>query len=181
MYVALVVIAIGGEPWYTLIAALGVSLIPGYFTANNVTIYLQIIFGVLAAMVAVFARRTPTVPLQVRQILDRLGGRQPEHAVTEEQVRRAVVQAAASEQDAARQDKRRHGTDRTGAWNQGARREWAVGPFRRRHGGAEREPHRADGVHHRVGGTQRGGEDDDVQRVLRPGEANRRPGHAAWA
>jgi ABC-type branched-subunit amino acid transport system ATPase component/branched-subunit amino acid ABC-type transport system permease component len=105
VYVALVVIAIGGEPWYALIAALGVSLIPGYFTANNVTIYLQIIFGVLAAMVAVFARRTPTVPLQVRQILDRLGGRQPEHAVTEEQVRRAVVQAAASEQDAARQDK----------------------------------------------------------------------------
>jgi ABC-type branched-subunit amino acid transport system ATPase component len=105
VYVALVVIAIGGEPWYALIAALGVSLIPGYFTANNVTIYLQIIFGVLAAMFAVFASRTATVPLQVRQILDRLGGRQPEHAVTEEQVRRAVVQAAASEQDAARKDK----------------------------------------------------------------------------
>ncbi len=45
VYVALVVIAIGGEPWYALIAALGVSIIPGYITAANVTIYLQIIFG----------------------------------------------------------------------------------------------------------------------------------------
>ncbi len=106
VYVALVVIAIGGVPWYALIAALGVSIIPGYFTANNVTIYLQIIFGVAAATYAVFASRTATVPLKVRQILDRLGGRRPERAVTEEQVRRALVQAAASEEDAARLDRR---------------------------------------------------------------------------
>jgi ABC-type branched-subunit amino acid transport system ATPase component/branched-subunit amino acid ABC-type transport system permease component len=106
VYVALVVIAIGGAPWYALIAALGVSIIPGYFTADNVTTYLQIIFGVAAATYAVFASRTPTVPLKVRQFLDRLGGRQPEHAVTQEQLRRALVQAAASEEDAARLDKR---------------------------------------------------------------------------
>jgi ABC-type branched-subunit amino acid transport system ATPase component/branched-subunit amino acid ABC-type transport system permease component len=106
VYVALVVIAIGGEPWYALIAALGVSIIPGYFTANNVTTYLQIFFGVAAATYAVFASRTATVPLKVRQLLDRLGGRRPEHAVTQEQLRRALVQAAASEEDAARLDKR---------------------------------------------------------------------------
>ncbi len=106
VFVALVVIAIGGEPWYALIAALGVSIIPGYFTANNVTTYLQIFFGVAAATYAVFASRTATVPLKVRQLLDRLGGRRPEHAVTQEQLRRALVQAAASEEDAARLDKR---------------------------------------------------------------------------
>jgi ABC-type branched-subunit amino acid transport system ATPase component/branched-subunit amino acid ABC-type transport system permease component len=106
VFVALVVIAIGGEPWYALIAALGVSIIPGYFTANNVTVYLQIFFGVAAATYAVFASRTATVPLKARQLLDRLGGRRPEHAVTEEQVRGALVQAAASEEDAARLDKR---------------------------------------------------------------------------
>lgn len=106
VYVALVVIAIGGEPWYALIAALGVSIIPGYFTGSNVTTYLQIIFGVAAATYAVFVSRTASVPLKVRQFLDRLGGRQPEQAVTEEQVRRALVQAAASEEDAARLDKR---------------------------------------------------------------------------
>ena len=106
VYVALVVIAIGGEPWYTLIAALGVSIIPGYFTGSNVTTYLQIIFGVAAATYAVFASRTGSVPVKVRQLFDRLGGRQPEHAVTEEQIRRALVQAAASEEDAAHLDKR---------------------------------------------------------------------------
>jgi ABC-type branched-subunit amino acid transport system ATPase component/branched-subunit amino acid ABC-type transport system permease component len=104
VYVALVVIAIGAEPWYALIAALGVSIIPGYVTANNVTTYLQILFGVLAAAFAVFASRTATVPLKVRQILDRIGGRQPEDTVTEEQVLHAVAQAAASEEDAVRRD-----------------------------------------------------------------------------
>ncbi|HEY5384687.1 MAG TPA: branched-chain amino acid ABC transporter permease/ATP-binding protein [Acidimicrobiales bacterium] len=106
VYVALVVIAIGGEPWYALIAALGVSVIPGYFTSSNVTTYLQIFFGVMAAVYAVFQSRTATVPLRVRQFLDRLGGRRPEEAVTTEQVRRAVADAAATEEDSARQDGR---------------------------------------------------------------------------
>ena len=106
VYVALVVIAIGGEPWYALIAALGVSIIPGYLTSNNVTTYLQIFFGVMAALYAVFQNRTASVPLRVRQFLDRLGGRQPEEAVTTEQVRRAVADAAAAEEDSARRDGR---------------------------------------------------------------------------
>jgi ABC-type branched-subunit amino acid transport system ATPase component/branched-subunit amino acid ABC-type transport system permease component len=104
VYVALVVIAIGGEPWYALIAALGVSVIPGYYTSNNVTIYLQILFGVLAAAYAVFANRTAEVPLKLRQLLDRLGGRQPEHTVTADQVRHAVAEAAVTEEGAARHD-----------------------------------------------------------------------------
>ena len=104
VYVALVVIAIGGEPWYALIAALGVSIIPGYFTSSNVTTYLQILFGVLAATYAVFESRTAAVPLRVRQLLDRLGGRRPEETVTTEQIRRAVVDAAATEEDTARRD-----------------------------------------------------------------------------
>ena len=104
VYVALVVIAIGGEPWYALIAALGVSIIPGYVTSNNITTYLQILFGVLAAAYAVFQSRTATVPLRVRQFLDRLGGRQPAETATTEQVRRALVDAATTEEDAARQD-----------------------------------------------------------------------------
>ena len=89
-----------------MIAALGVSIIPGYFTSNNVTTYLQIFFGVMAAVYAVFESRTATVPLACRQFLDRLGGRRPEETVTTEQVRRAVADAAASEEDAARRDSR---------------------------------------------------------------------------
>ncbi len=104
VYVALVVIAIGGEPWYALLAALGVSIIPGYFTSSNVTTYLQIFFGVMAAVYAVFQSRTASVPLRVRQFLDRLGGRRPEEAVTAEQVRRAVADAAATEEETAHRD-----------------------------------------------------------------------------
>ena len=136
VYVALVVIAIGAEPWYALIAALGVSIIPGYVTANNVTTYLQILFGVLAAAFAVFASRTATVPLKLRQILDRIGGRQPEDTVTEEQVRRAVAQAAASEEDAVRRDARAHGgNDRPRARWCRARRPGTVRSFRWHRGG----------------------------------------------
>jgi ABC-type branched-subunit amino acid transport system ATPase component/ABC-type branched-subunit amino acid transport system permease subunit len=104
VYVALVVIAIGGEPWYALIAALGVSIIPGYFTSNNVTTYLQIFFGVLAAVYVIFESRTASVPLRVRQFLDRLGGRQPEETAATERVRRALVDAATSEENVAHQD-----------------------------------------------------------------------------
>jgi ABC-type branched-subunit amino acid transport system ATPase component/ABC-type branched-subunit amino acid transport system permease subunit len=104
VYVALVVIAIGGEPWYALLAALGVSIIPGYFTSANVTTYLQIFFGVTAAAYAVFQSRTATVPLRLRRLLDRLGGRRPEETVTAEQLRRAVADAAAAEAAAARVD-----------------------------------------------------------------------------
>jgi ABC-type branched-subunit amino acid transport system ATPase component/branched-subunit amino acid ABC-type transport system permease component len=104
VYVALVVIAIGGEPWYALIAALGVSIIPGYFTSNNLTTYLQILFGVLAAIYVIFESKTASVPLRVRQFLDRLGGRQPEETAARERVRRALVDAATSEENAARQD-----------------------------------------------------------------------------
>jgi ABC-type branched-subunit amino acid transport system ATPase component len=60
----------------------------------------------MAAVYAVFQSRTATVPLRVRQFLDRLGGRRPEEAVTTEQVRRAVAEAAATEEDSARQDGR---------------------------------------------------------------------------
>ena len=71
VYVALVVIAIGGEPWYALIAALGVSIIPGYFTSNNVTTYLQILFGVLAATYG-FSRADGGRASAIQELLDRL-------------------------------------------------------------------------------------------------------------
>ncbi|MFZ0249528.1 MAG: branched-chain amino acid ABC transporter permease/ATP-binding protein [Acidimicrobiales bacterium] len=104
VYVALVVIAIGGAPWYALIAALGVSVIPGYFTSANVTTYLQIFFGVMAATYAAFESRAATVPLRVRQFLDRVGGASPEVPATPERVRRSVMDAARTEEKAAVQE-----------------------------------------------------------------------------
>ena len=186
VYVALVVIAIGGEPWYTLIAALGVSIIPGYFTSSNVTTYLQILFGVLAATYAVFESRTAAVPLRVRQLLDRLGGRRPEEAVTTEQVRRAVVDAAATEEDTARRDSWTVAVAATGAavsTPPGVTIGLEVRGLSVRFGGVQRraggEPHGADGIDHRPRRAEWRRKDDDLQRVLGTGEAERRRDHAA--
>ena len=185
VYVALVVIAIGGEPWYALIAALGVSIIPGYVTSNNVTTYLQILFGVLAAAYAVFQSRTATVPLRVRQLLDRLGGRHPEETATTEQVRRALVDAATTEEDAARQDSDLAATasEARRQWHPGsvnrARGPGALGPVRGCERRTGRESHGTNGINHRSRRAERRRKDDDIQRVFGAGEGERRQDHAA--
>jgi len=81
LLVALVVIAVAGDPWYAVIAAVGYTVFPGYVTVGNVSVYLQIAFGVFAATYAAQASRIPTVPKRVRDFLDRIGGRTPEPAV----------------------------------------------------------------------------------------------------
>ena len=105
VYVALVVIAVGGEPWYTLMAALGVSDHPGISSPGTTS---RSTFRSSSALRPPPSPSSPTgrraCPLRLRQFLDRLGGRQPELAVTEEQVRRAVTEAAAAEEEAARRD-----------------------------------------------------------------------------
>jgi ABC-type branched-subunit amino acid transport system ATPase component/branched-subunit amino acid ABC-type transport system permease component len=50
-FVAIVAIAMGGEPWYALVAGGAFGLIPGYFPAQWVTNVMQLIFGVGAVLV----------------------------------------------------------------------------------------------------------------------------------
>ena len=50
-FVAIVAIAIGGEPWYALVAGGAFGLIPGYFPAQWVTNVMQLVFGVGAVLV----------------------------------------------------------------------------------------------------------------------------------
>ena len=102
--VALVVISVAGEPWYGIIAAVGYTVFPGYVTIANINTYLQIAFGFFAATFAVQASKVPTVPLPIRRVLDRLGGRPPEQPVTQEEVRQAVVRARGAEEVAAAED-----------------------------------------------------------------------------
>jgi ABC-type branched-subunit amino acid transport system ATPase component/branched-subunit amino acid ABC-type transport system permease component len=73
--VALVVIAVAGDPWYAVIAAVGYTVFPGYVNVGNISVYLQIAFGLFAATFAAQAGRIPTVPKPIRDFLDRLGGR----------------------------------------------------------------------------------------------------------
>jgi ABC-type branched-subunit amino acid transport system ATPase component/branched-subunit amino acid ABC-type transport system permease component len=50
-FVAIVAIAVGGEPWYALVAGGAFGLIPGYFPAQWVTNVMQLVFGVGAVLV----------------------------------------------------------------------------------------------------------------------------------
>jgi ABC-type branched-subunit amino acid transport system ATPase component/branched-subunit amino acid ABC-type transport system permease component len=75
---ALVVLVVGGAPWYAIAAAAALQLIPAYIDANNIELYLQILFGFSVIGVGLQARHPVSVPASMRRFLDRLGGRRPE-------------------------------------------------------------------------------------------------------
>ncbi|MBO0731082.1 MAG: ABC transporter permease, partial [Acidimicrobiaceae bacterium] len=75
--VALLVITVAGDPWYAVIAALAYAVIPGYITWHNISVYLEMVFGVFAVMYALQQGRSPGVPEAVRTFIERLGGRKP--------------------------------------------------------------------------------------------------------
>ncbi|HMD46131.1 MAG TPA: branched-chain amino acid ABC transporter permease/ATP-binding protein [Acidimicrobiales bacterium] len=108
--VALIVISIGGAPWYAIFAGAFSILVPGYLAiwfpsvASNINIYFEIAFGFFAATYAVLESRSVGVPLALRNWLDRIGGRGPEKIVTTEDVTVAVASADDAEAAAARAD-----------------------------------------------------------------------------
>ena len=71
--IALIMISVGGVPWYALIGAAGLGLVPVYLTSANTTNWLEIIFGVAAITGAMGFQ--PQLPAAVTGLLDRLGGR----------------------------------------------------------------------------------------------------------
>jgi ABC-type branched-subunit amino acid transport system ATPase component/ABC-type branched-subunit amino acid transport system permease subunit len=99
--VAIIVISVGGAPWYGIIAALGFVLVPGYVTINNINTYLEMLFGIGAATFAITSRRPPVIPLRLRNFLDRVGGRKPEMQITATDIQLAVDSALPAEQSAA--------------------------------------------------------------------------------
>ena len=105
--VAILVIVIVGDPWYAIIAAVLYAVIPGYITVSNINTYLTIIFGVSAATFALQANWVPPFPLFLRNILDRLGGREPELVLTGAELDSYVSRAVASETESARTDRER--------------------------------------------------------------------------
>jgi ABC-type branched-subunit amino acid transport system ATPase component/branched-subunit amino acid ABC-type transport system permease component len=52
LYLVLIVIVFGSSPWYALVAAVGVGVIPTYVTSGDLPYYLQILFGLSAIAVA---------------------------------------------------------------------------------------------------------------------------------
>jgi ABC-type branched-subunit amino acid transport system ATPase component/branched-subunit amino acid ABC-type transport system permease component len=72
---ALIVIAVGSEPWYAVVGAIGLGVVPTYISSTDVTYYLQLIFGVFAVLVATTPQ--PHLSARARRALDRIGGRRP--------------------------------------------------------------------------------------------------------
>ncbi len=75
--VALVLLVVGGAPWYAITAAAALELIPAYVDVGNINIYLQMLFGFAVIGVGLQARHPASVPMPLRRFLDRLGGRRP--------------------------------------------------------------------------------------------------------
>jgi ABC-type branched-subunit amino acid transport system ATPase component/branched-subunit amino acid ABC-type transport system permease component len=100
--VAIIVISVGGAPWYGILAALGFVAIPGYVTVSNINTYLEMLFGIGAATFALASRRPTTVPLPLRNFLDKIGGRRPEAKNVQREVQIAVDAAISDERSAAK-------------------------------------------------------------------------------
>jgi ABC-type branched-subunit amino acid transport system ATPase component/branched-subunit amino acid ABC-type transport system permease component len=77
VYFAVVIIALGGAPWYALTAAAGLVVIPTYLTSANTSNWLQVIFGLAAIGYAVTPPRLRGMPPALAERIDRLVRRQP--------------------------------------------------------------------------------------------------------
>jgi ABC-type branched-subunit amino acid transport system ATPase component/branched-subunit amino acid ABC-type transport system permease component len=71
-FIALILIVVGGEPWYAIMAAIGLQIVPAYIGGDNVPYYLQMFFGASAVAVALVG--LPKLPESVTNALDRVGG-----------------------------------------------------------------------------------------------------------
>ena len=98
-YFALVIIAIGGEPWYALFAGFGVTLVPAYLTSVNTANWLSLLFGASAVLYALTPESRRGAPAAVRQVLDRFRWQRRRPAA----VRAAAAGAARSPRSDSRQ------------------------------------------------------------------------------
>ena len=114
--VAVVVIATVGDPWYAVLGALGLTVLPGYWTASNVNTYLQIAAGLFAVVFALQADRVPRVPRRLREVLDRAGRGRPAALLVPdgEAAALAARRPAPSRQAASRQAASREAVPRAG-------------------------------------------------------------------
>jgi ABC-type branched-subunit amino acid transport system ATPase component/branched-subunit amino acid ABC-type transport system permease component len=74
-YFALIVIAVGGTPWYAVTAGLFFGLFTAYFPAPSITYWMQLLFGLGALMHALTPDSKRGAPPAVRRALDRFAWR----------------------------------------------------------------------------------------------------------
>ncbi len=86
--VCLVVIITVGDPWYAIVGAFSLELLPVYINLNNFTAYLQLLFGVsalLAPLSTIYLRQTAPQPMRrwAAKVDRMLGGKEPGSARVE--------------------------------------------------------------------------------------------------
>jgi len=99
--ISLVVIIIAGDPWFALIGAAVLAVLPAYATFGHVGDYLGILFGVSAVALPAFRHRIAGTPPSVQRVVERLAGR-PRTDETAARVTAPVVAAAPIVSSAAR-------------------------------------------------------------------------------
>jgi len=73
--ISVVVIVVAGEPWFALIGAAILAIVPAYLTLGHIGDYLSTLFGVSAVALPAFRHRLPGTPEAVRRLAARLAGR----------------------------------------------------------------------------------------------------------
>ena len=94
LYLAVVLISIGTEPWYALVPAASLALLPLYLTSSNTANYLQLTFGVAAVGMALVGPPNGRALAGLRQWLERVGGRRSTEALIAARDRGAVSRLA---------------------------------------------------------------------------------------
>ena len=74
-FLALIMIVIGREPWDAVLAGLSWYVVPSYLSGGNVPIYLTLLFGASAVLLAVLPASAGGPPPAIRIAIDRVFGR----------------------------------------------------------------------------------------------------------
>jgi ABC-type branched-subunit amino acid transport system ATPase component/branched-subunit amino acid ABC-type transport system permease component len=91
VYIALLALLIGQEPWYAFLGVFGLVIVPTFIDSPNVSLWLNALFGFGAIMVAMTAssERRVRMTRRMQALLDRIGGRPPvQPALTTAEARR---------------------------------------------------------------------------------------------
>jgi ABC-type branched-subunit amino acid transport system ATPase component/branched-subunit amino acid ABC-type transport system permease component len=72
---ALIIVVVGGEPWAAVLAAAAMFLAPSYIQGQDITIWLQLLFGAAVIGTACLPASARGVPAPMRHLIDRMFGR----------------------------------------------------------------------------------------------------------
>lgn len=71
-YFAVIIIVVGGAPWYAVVAGAGLWVIPIFLTNSNINIWLSLVFGLSALLYSVMPDSLHGMPPAIARLVDRL-------------------------------------------------------------------------------------------------------------